>query len=146
MSVCKAIIITQYISESRVLYRISTEDLVPVCLISLYFAASYLDFSGCRLGPDIHGNQIPVQCWTNSDNLKIWIWLFWDVAPCSLVEGKVSKVLTDFFIMLMKTVSTSETSVNLYHSTRRSIPEDSCLHARRRENLIPHYIKTWLYF
>jgi hypothetical protein len=35
----------------------------------------------------------------------------------------------------MEAVSTSETSVNFYHSTRRNNPEDSHLHTRRRENL-----------
>jgi hypothetical protein len=31
--------------------------------------------------------------------------------------------------------STSETSVNLYQTTRRNNPEESHLHTRRRENL-----------
>jgi hypothetical protein len=34
---------------------------------------------------------------------------------------------------MMEAVSTSETSVNIYQTTRRNIPEDSHLHARRRE-------------
>jgi hypothetical protein len=36
-------------------------------------------------------------------------------------------------------ISTSETSVNFYHTIRRNIPEDSHLHTRRRENLISHH-------
>jgi hypothetical protein len=43
--------------------------------------------------------------------------VFWDVAPCSLVD-------TD---LMMKAVSTSETLVNIYQITRRNIPEDSHL-------------------
>jgi hypothetical protein len=35
----------------------------------------------------------------------------------------------------MEAVLTSETSVNIYLSTRQYIPEDSKLHTRRRENL-----------
>jgi hypothetical protein len=35
---------------------------------------------------------------------------------------------------MMETASTSETSVNLYQTTRRNSPEDSHLHTRRREN------------
>jgi hypothetical protein len=35
----------------------------------------------------------------------------------------------------MEAVSTSETSVNFYETTRRNIPEDSHLYTRRRENL-----------
>jgi hypothetical protein len=31
--------------------------------------------------------------------------------------------------------STSETSANFYHTTRRNIPEDGCLHNHRRDNL-----------
>jgi hypothetical protein len=37
--------------------------------------------------------------------------------------------------MMMEAVSTSETSVNFYQTTRRNIPEDSHLHNRRRKNL-----------
>jgi hypothetical protein len=36
---------------------------------------------------------------------------------------------------IIRAMSTSETSVNLYQTTRRNIPEDSHLHTRRRENL-----------
>jgi hypothetical protein len=35
----------------------------------------------------------------------------------------------------MEAESTSETSVNLYQTTRRNNPEDNRLHTRRRENL-----------
>jgi hypothetical protein len=35
----------------------------------------------------------------------------------------------------MEAISTYETSVNFYQTTRRNIPEDSHLHTRRRENL-----------
>jgi hypothetical protein len=34
----------------------------------------------------------------------------------------------------MEEASTSETSVNVYQTTRRNNPEDSHLHIRRREN------------
>jgi hypothetical protein len=44
-------------------------------------------------------------------NLKMA--LFWDVAPCSLVIA-----------VLMVAVSTSETSVNFYQTTRRNNPDD----------------------
>jgi hypothetical protein len=44
----------------------------------------------------------------------------------------VSEVLTASIIALMMVaVSTSKTSVNLYHTTLRSIPEDSHLHRSR---------------
>jgi hypothetical protein len=36
---------------------------------------------------------------------------------------------------MMEAVRTSETSVNIYLTTRQYIQEDSNLHARRRENL-----------
>jgi hypothetical protein len=36
---------------------------------------------------------------------------------------------------MMEAASTSETSVNFYHTTRRNNPEDSPLQTRRRDNL-----------
>jgi hypothetical protein len=43
--------------------------------------------------------------------------------------------------LMMETVSTFETSVYFYETTRRNIPEDSLLHTRRRENLKSHLIR-----
>jgi hypothetical protein len=43
--------------------------------------------------------------------------------------------------MMMEAVSTSETAVNFYETTRRNNPEDGQIHARRRENLKSHLIK-----
>jgi hypothetical protein len=40
--------------------------------------------------------------------------------------------------LMMETTSTSETSVNLYRTTRRNNLEDSHLHTNRRENLKSH--------
>jgi hypothetical protein len=37
--------------------------------------------------------------------------------------------------LMMEAASTSETSINFYHTTRRSIPEDSHIHTCRRESL-----------
>jgi hypothetical protein len=45
---------------------------------------------------------------------------------------------------MMEAVSTSETSVNFYETTRRNIPEDSHLHIRRRENLKYHRDKDYI--
>jgi hypothetical protein len=39
---------------------------------------------------------------------------------------------------MMEAVITSETSLNLYYTTRRSISQDFHLHTRRRENLKSH--------
>jgi hypothetical protein len=47
--------------------------------------------------------------------------VFWDVAPCSLVE--VYPCLRG--ALMIKAASTSETSVNVYETTRRNILEDS---------------------
>jgi hypothetical protein len=44
--------------------------------------------------------------------------VFWDVAPCSIVEINVCNIA-----LMMEAVSTSETSVNFYETTRRKIPE-----------------------
>jgi hypothetical protein len=42
------------------------------------------------------------------------ITIFWDVAPCSLA-------------LMMEAISTYETSVNVYRSTWRNIPDDNQL-------------------
>jgi hypothetical protein len=47
--------------------------------------------------------------------------------------------------MMVEAVSTFETSVNIYQTTRRNILEDSQFHTCRRENMKPHiraYIET----
>jgi hypothetical protein len=73
--------------------------------------------------------------------------LFWDVAPCSVVE--IDRRFRDAYClyhhrhvdpstikaMMMEAESTSETSVSFYQTTRLNIPEDSHLHASHRENL-----------
>jgi hypothetical protein len=52
--------------------------------------------------------------------------VFWDVAPC-IMELTASTIRA----LMMKAVSISETSVNIYQATWRNIPEDSHLHIRR---------------
>jgi hypothetical protein len=54
--------------------------------------------------------------------------VFWDVAPCSLVD-------IDRRFRGAEAVSSSETSVNIDETTRRNIPEDNHLHKCHRENL-----------
>jgi hypothetical protein len=46
---------------------------------------------------------------------------------------------------MMEAVSTSETSVNFYQTTRRNIPEDRHLPSRRREKLKPYLISCILF-
>jgi hypothetical protein len=46
--------------------------------------------------------------------------------------------------LMMEAASTSETSVNVYQTTRRNNPEDSHLHSRRSENLKSHML--FIYF
>jgi hypothetical protein len=66
--------------------------------------------------------------------------VFWEVAPCSLVEielhfrGAYASIIT----LMMEAVSTFETLVSFCQTTRRDIPEDSHLHIRLRENLKCH--------
>jgi hypothetical protein len=62
--------------------------------------------------------------------------------PHNLVEvTDVSEVLSASVIraliaLVMETISTSETSVNTYNTTRRYNSADSLFHSPRRENLI----------
>jgi hypothetical protein len=51
--------------------------------------------------------------------------VFWDTAPCRAIA------------LMMEAVNTSETSVNVYKTTRRNSPQDSHLR-RRHENLKYH--------
>jgi hypothetical protein len=48
--------------------------------------------------------------------------------------------------LMMEATRTSETSGNVYQTTRRNIPEDSHLHTSRRENLKSHTVNIiWNY-
>jgi hypothetical protein len=70
--------------------------------------------------------------------------VFWNVAPCSLIETDISEVLTASIItLMMEAVSTSEMSVNFYKTTWRNIPEDSLLHTHHCENLKSHQLKFY---
>jgi uncharacterized membrane protein YkgB len=76
--------------------------------------------------------------------------VFWVFVPCSLVKfTDVSEVLPVSIIraisLMMAAVSTSETSANIYQTTRHKNPEDSHLHTRRRENL-KSQLKILLYY
>jgi hypothetical protein len=62
--------------------------------------------------------------------------IFWDVAPCSVVE--TDRRFRGAIAFVMEIVSISETSLNFYQTTWRNIPEDSNFHIRRRENLKSH--------
>jgi hypothetical protein len=54
--------------------------------------------------------------------------VFWVVAPCSLVVVDISEMFSASIIaLMMEAVSTSETSVKFYQTTRRNNPEDSHL-------------------
>jgi hypothetical protein len=45
---------------------------------------------------------------------------------------------------MMEAISTSETLVSFYETTRRNIPEDNRFHIRHRENLKPHMKSFYL--
>jgi hypothetical protein len=67
--------------------------------------------------------------------------VFWDVLLCSQERlPDVTEMRTAFIIR--EAVRTSETSVNIYLTTRQYIPEDCELHTRRRENLKSHNLQN----
>jgi hypothetical protein len=76
--------------------------------------------------------------------------VFWNVAPCSLVEFNQSfrgayclHHQDDTLIALMMgALSTYETLVNFYQTTQRNISEDSHLRTHHRENLKSHSFNT----
>jgi hypothetical protein len=47
--------------------------------------------------------------------------------------------------LVMEAVRTSETSVNIYVTTWKYIPEGSNCHTRRRENLKLHFLQFCVY-
>jgi hypothetical protein len=53
--------------------------------------------------------------------------VFWDVAPCSLVEIDRSFRGTYCPELMMGALSSSETSMNFYQTVLRNIPEDGHL-------------------
>jgi hypothetical protein len=78
------------------------------------------------------------------DWILMMMTVFWNVVPCSLVDIDVSEVLTASVIApMMEAVSTSETSVSFYQTTRRNIPEGSYLPIRRHENLKSRPNDVW---
>jgi hypothetical protein len=59
--------------------------------------------------------------------------VFWVVAPCSLVEVYLRFSGACLLIApMLEVLSTSETTVNFYQSTRHNNPEDNHLHTRSR--------------
>jgi hypothetical protein len=65
--------------------------------------------------------------------------IFWDVSPFSLVEVyRRFRVACCLHHQGDEAANTSETSVNLYETTRHNIPEDSHLHTLRGEKLKSH--------
>jgi hypothetical protein len=72
--------------------------------------------------------------------------VLWGVAPFSLVEidrrfRSVTASIIMAIYLAMKAASISETSENLYHTTRHNIPQDYHLHMCCRENLkTPYFI------
>jgi hypothetical protein len=68
--------------------------------------------------------------------------VFWIVVPCSLVKTnrRFRNAYCLIIALMMKTVSTPETSVHFYQITRRTILEDSHLHSARHDNLKSHHI------
>jgi hypothetical protein len=60
------------------------------------------------------------------------------VLAASIIRAMPIIRATSNIVLMMEEANTSETSVNFYQTTRRNNPEDSHLHARRRENLKSH--------
>jgi hypothetical protein len=69
--------------------------------------------------------------------LRRVIWYkFTDVSEAT--AASIIRAIT-LIALIMEAASTSETSVDFYHTTLRNNPEVSHLHTRRRENLKSHH-------
>jgi DNA-binding Lrp family transcriptional regulator len=69
--------------------------------------------------------------------------VFWDVSLAEITNDSVfiaACTANANICLMMEAVSTTETVVNFYQTTWRSIPEDIHLHTRRREKLKYHHI------
>jgi hypothetical protein len=64
--------------------------------------------------------------------------VFWEAEPCRLVDVYRRFRGTTIVSLMMDVASSSETSLNLYQTTWRNIPENSRLRTRRRKNLKFH--------
>jgi hypothetical protein len=73
--------------------------------------------------------------WLSSGMLHRVVWYWPAFQRCLLLP---SSERWELVALMANAVSTLETSVNIYQSTWRSIPEDSHLHTRRREDLKSH--------
>jgi hypothetical protein len=86
--------------------------------------------------------QVRLASSTGERNVSLKVTVFSDVAPYSLVKiyrpFRSAWSIASNIALMTKTLSTSETSVNFYQTTRHNFPEDSHLHFRRRENQKTH--------
>jgi hypothetical protein len=69
---------------------------------------------------------------------RLTMTVFWDVTQCGLVD--TDRRFRVAYCLHHKTdaVSSTETSVNIYQTTRCNVAEDSHLYTRRHENVKPH--------
>lgn len=63
---------------------------------------------------------------------------------CCAVKS-CTNLLTALIVLMVESVITSETSVNIYQTRQRNIPEDGHLYTRRQESLKSHHIHTLRY-
>jgi hypothetical protein len=55
-----------------------------------------------------------------------------------VLTASINIALISLVALMMESVSTFETSINLYETARHNIPDNSHLHILRRENLKSH--------
>jgi hypothetical protein len=81
-------------------------------------------------------------CWSNKPRIPSSVSFFLGILLASRMSVSQSTNITiaklAVIALMMEAVSTSETSVNFYQSTRRNNSEVSHLHTRCRENLKSH--------
>jgi hypothetical protein len=102
-------------------------SMVRGCLFKHWYQAVLMEF--------IHSRQ-PLDCFSFIDFSALAV----SLSDRSEIESQLEisdPFLThsSLFVPMMEAVQTSETSVNLYHSTWHYNPEDSCLHTHHCENL-----------
>jgi hypothetical protein len=94
-------------------------------------------YSAC-MQPETQHRQLSRQWTVGTPRNSMKMTVVWAVTPCGLVEVYRRFRGACSLTLMMEAASTSETSANFYHTTRRNNPEDFHLHTRRRENLKCH--------
>jgi hypothetical protein len=136
------IIFTSRTLWSRVIVVYEPRRSTDAILLQREWCVVFLEHCAVRY---VEVSCICVVCRRLCSDRLLKITVFWDVAPCSLVE--IGRRFGVAYRLLHQgdeiAVIFSKTSIITYQTIQFSIPEDSRLYSRRRENLKSHEIECY---